>query len=151
MGEFNLSVADADQYRIMVAGAPISNGAGASGYADGEFLKIALKNDGFIVVEGADGSVTRSKRLTRLIDIELSFLQSSSNNVFLSALWNLDQNAANGAGIGSFVLQDLSGTTLVSCTRAWVNKPADVMLDRGATTRKWPLIGLYSVLLVGGN
>jgi hypothetical protein len=151
MSEFSLAVADADQYRISVAGAPISNGAGASGYADGEFLKIGLKNDGFIVVEGSDGSITRSKRLTRLLDIEISLLQSSSSNNFLSALWNLDNNAANGAGIGSFVLQDLSGTTLVICTRSWVNKPADITLDRGATVRKWPLIALYSAINIGSN
>jgi hypothetical protein len=151
MADFNLAVADADQYRLMVAGAPISNGAGASGYADGEFFKSSLKNDGFIVIEGSDGSVARSKRLTRLVDLEITLLQTSTSNAYLSMLYNLDQNQPNGAGIGSFVLEDLQGTTLVICTRAWVNKPADIQLDRGATARKWPLVGLYSVYLVGGN
>jgi|ERR1700722_6662343 len=150
-GSFSLATADADQYRIMVAGAPISNGAGASGYGDGEFLKVAQKNDSFIVVEGSDGSVVRSKRNTRLLDIELTLLQSSASNAFLSALLLLDVNQPNGAGIGSFVMEDLQGTTLILCTRAWINKPADVMLDRGATARKWPLVGLWDVLLVGGN
>lgn len=150
-GEFSLAVADADQYRIMVAGAPISNGAGASGYADGEFLKTAQSNDSFIVVEGADGSVVRSKRLTRLTDIEITLLQSSASNAYLSGLLALDVNQPNGAGVGSFVLEDLQGTTFILCTRAWIMKPADVTLDRGATARKWPLKGIWSVYNVGGN
>lgn len=151
MGEFNLSVADADQYRIMMAGAPISNGAGASGYADGEFLKIALRNDGFIEIEGADGSVARSKRNTRLLDIELTLLQTGASNDLLSALYLLDTNQPNGAGIGSFVLEDLQGTTLVACTKAWVRKPAEVVLNRSAESRKWLLTGMYSVYLVGSS
>lgn len=149
--EFSLAVADADQYRLMVAGAPISNGAGASGYADGEFFKASLKNDGFITVEGSDGSVVRSKRNTRLIDAEITLLQSSASNAYLSALFALDTNQPNGAGIGSLVLEDLQGTTVILCTRAWIVKPADVTLDRSATSRKWSLAGLYSVFLVGGN
>lgn len=151
MGDFDLSVADSDQYRLMIAGAPISNGAGASGYGDGEFLKVSQSNESFIVVEGTDGTVVRSKRNTRLIDIELTLLQTSASNAFLSMLLALDVNQPNGAGIGSFVLEDLQGTTLILCTRAWLQKPADVTLDRGATARKWPLKGLWSVFLVGGS
>lgn len=151
MGDFDLSVADSDQYRLMIAGAPISNGAGASGYGDGEFLKVSQSNESFIVVEGTDGTVARSKRNTRLIDIELTLLQTSASNAFLSMLLALDVNQPNGAGIGSFVLEDLQGTTLILCTRAWLQKPADVTLDRGATARKWPLKGLWSVFLVGGS
>ena len=151
MGEFSLAVCDADQYRIMVAGAPISNGAGASGYADGEFLKISQSDDDFITVIGTDGSVARSKTNKRVVDIEISLLQSSTSNAFLSALRLLDINQPNGAGVGSFVMEDLSGTSLVICTRSWINKPSDITLDRGATARKWPLKGLASTLLVGGN
>ena len=151
MAEFSLSVADADQYVIEIAGATISNGAGASGYGDGEFLKITQINDSFLVVEGTDGSVARSKRNTRLLDIELTLLQTSSSNDFLSELLSLDVNQPNGAGIGSFVMTDLQGTTIILCTRAWINKPADVTLDRSATARKWPLKALYSTFLVGSN
>ena len=151
MSEFSLAVADSDQYRLMMAGAPISNGAGASGYADGEFLKTSLRNDGFIEVEGTDGSVARSKRNTRLVDIELTLLQTSTSNAFLSGLYFLDTNQPNGAGIGSFVLEDLQGTTLILCSQAWVRKPADVTLNRSAEPRKWMITGMYSAYLVGGN
>ena len=151
MSDFDLKVADADQYRIMVAGGPISNGAGASGYADGEFLKCSLRNDGWIEVEGTDGTVVRSKRNSRLVDIEITLIQGASSNDYLSVLYALDTNQPNGAGIGSFVVEDLQGTTVILCTRAWVKKPADVVLDRGATARKHMLTGIASVFLVGSN
>lgn len=151
MGDFTLATADADQYRLAIASIPISNGAGASGYADGQFLKISPNADGFITVVGTDGTVVRSKSNNRLLDIELSLLQSSVSNTALSALYMLDTNQPNGAGIGSFVLEDLSGTTLVLCTRSWIQKPADVTLNRSAEPRVWHIQGLYSVLLIGNN
>ena len=146
---FSLGVADADQYRIRLAGALISNGAGASGYADGEFLKISWRNDVTIEVEGTDGYVVRSKRLTRLVDIELSFLQSAPNNPFLSGLFALLQNTPNGGDVGSFVMQNLQGVDLVSCSKCWIRKPADLVLDRSATPRKWQLSAMAEVFLIG--
>lgn len=151
MGEFSLKVADADQYRVMLAGIGISQGAGQSGYADGEFLNIGQPKDGFVIVEGTDGSVARSKTNTRIVEISINLLQTSNSNAVLSALHAIDVNTPNGAGVGSFVLQDMQGTTLVLCTKAWIRKPADISLDRAAKERKWLLHGLYSVFLVGGN
>lgn len=148
---WSVKVADADQYVIAVAGNPVSIGAGQSGYADGEFLTITQPREAFITVEGTDGSVARSKTNTRLLDIKLILLQTNSYNAYLSGLLLADNNAPNGAGIGSFVVEDLAGTTLVLCTRAWVEKPADISLDRGAKARSWPIKGVYDVLLVGGN
>lgn len=149
--EFSLKVADADQYRLMVAGVAINNGPGQSGYADGEFLTISQPKDGFVIVEGTDGSVARGKTNTRIVEISIKLLQTSASNAILSALHALDVNTPNGAGVGSFVLQDMQGTTLVLCTKCWVRKQADISLDRSATTREWMLHGLYSVYLVGGN
>lgn len=150
-GDFTLAVSDADQYRLMVAGIPISNGAGASGYGEDEFLKIAMAEDAFITVVGADGTTVRSKSNNRLVNIDLTLMQSSVSNTALSALYAMDTNQANGAGIGSFVLQDLQGTTLILCTKCWIRKPAEVTLKRAASTRTWNITGLYSVMLIGNN
>ena len=148
---FSVKVADADQYVIAVAGNPVSLGAGQSGYADGEFLTVSQSADSFITVVGTDGSVVRSKTNNRLVDIKLILLQTNSYNAYLSGLLLADVNTPNGAGIGSFVVEDLSGTTLVLCTRAWVEKPADISLDRGAKARSWSIKGVWDVMLVGGN
>ena len=148
---FSVKAVDADQYVIAFAGNPVSLGAGQSGYADGEFLTISQTTDAFTTVVGTDGSVARSKTNNRLLDIKLILLQSNSYNAFLSGLLLADNNAPNGAGIGSFVVEDLSGTTLVLATRAWISKPADISLDRGAKARSWAFQAVYDVLLIGGN
>ena len=150
-GSFTLATCDADQVRVAVASIPISNGAGASGYADGQFLKISWAADTFITVVGTDGTVVRSKSNNRLLDIELTLLQSSVSNTALSALATIDQNQPNGAGIGSFVCEDLSGTTLVLCTRSWISKPTDITLNRSAEARLWKITGVADVFIAGNN
>lgn len=151
MGDFSIAVADADQYRIAVAGVPISRGAGQSGYADGEFFTATQPRESFGFVEGTDGSVARSKTNSRIVELHIKLLQTSSSNAYLSALLISDENAPNGAGIGSFIVQDSQGTTLLLCTRAWIVKPADVSLDRSATERDWMFHGIKSLWNVGGN
>lgn len=148
---FSVKVADADQYVIAVAGNPVSLGAGQSGYADGEFLNLKQAAESFITVVGTDGSVVRSKTNNRLVDISLILLATNSYNAYLSGLLLADVNTPNGAGIGSFVVEDLAGTTLVLCTRAWIKGPADISLDRGVKARSWALQGVWDVLVVGGS
>lgn len=150
-GDFSVKTADMDQYVILFAGVTLSNGAGQSGYADGEFFSAKQSAPSFTVTEGTDGSLTRSKTNRRLCEYTLTFLQSADQNAFLSSVLSGDENAANGAGIGSFELQDLSGTTLLLSTRAWIIGPPDVVLNRGAEGRKWVLNGPKSLWLVGGN
>lgn len=151
MADFDLAEYDADQFKIQVAGIQIAKGPGKSGYADGEFLSVKKTKDSFTIVEGTDGTVARSKVNSRTIEIELTLLQTNATNADLSALWQSDENNPNGQGIGSFLVQDLQGTTKIMCTKSWISKPADVVLDRGAKGRKWMMSGLYSVYNVGGN
>jgi hypothetical protein len=150
-GEFIVAVCDADQYRIQVAGVDISRGAGQSGYADGEYFTSTQPKDSFVYVEGTDGSVARGKTNSRIVEMSINLLQTSVSNAFLSILLATDENAPNGAGIGSFVLQDMQGPTRIVCTRSWIRKPADVSVDRGAKERKWGIIGVKSVYVIGGN
>ena len=148
---FSVKVADADQYVIAVAGNPVSLGAGQSGYADGEFLTVSQSADSFITVVGTDGSVARSKTNNRLVDIKLILLQTNSYNAYLSGLLLADVNTPNGAGIGSFVVEDLQGTTIVKCTRAWIVTFADIELDRDVSMRTWTLEGPASFWNTGSN
>ena len=104
---------DADQIRISIAGVAIAQGAGVSGFADGEFLSLGFKPQ-FTLVKGTDGSATRSKTNDRETEIKINLMQSSSVNAILSALLMADVSTPNGTGIGSFVVADLQGTTLVS-------------------------------------
>jgi hypothetical protein len=151
MGDFSVAVADADQYVLQVAGTNISLGAGQSGYGDGKWFTAKQKSPSFTSKEGTDGSVARAKTNRRLIEVTITLLQTAASNDYLSGLHQLDVNQPNGAGIGSLVLQDLSGTTLIRCSQAWIVTFADVELDRDVTMRTWTLEGPWSVYSVGSN
>jgi hypothetical protein len=150
--DFTVSIADADQYRIAFAGILLSRGAGASGYADGEYLKIVRVKESFTVVEGTDGTIARSKTNSRLVTITIRLLQTNAqSNGLLSALLSADEGNPNGAGIGTFVVADLNGTTFFKCLKSWLQKWPDQSFDRTAKEREWMFQGAQSQIVVGGN
>jgi hypothetical protein len=151
MGDFSVSVADADRYVLQVAGTNLSLGQGQSGYGDGKWLSIKQKSPSFTSKEGTDGAVARAKTNRRLIEVQITLLQTAASNDYLSTLHNLDINQPNGAGIGSFLLQDLSGTTLVRCSQIWIVTFADIELDRDVSMRTWALEGPASFWNTGSN
>lgn len=126
-----MKVYDADQISISVAGIPLS------GFADGEFVTLSYESDLFSDVSGTDGEVTRSKTNDRRATLTVKLMQTSDSNDFLSALFNADDRAANGAGVGAFMLRDRSGRAVYSASECWVSKPPDVSFDREATEREW--------------
>jgi hypothetical protein len=143
------SVYDPDRIRFSIAGIAVSQGAGVSGYADGQFVAIKFP-DSFMDVEGTDGSFTRSKTNKTLCDITMNLMQTNALNAALSALVTVDINTPNGQGIGSFVLADLSGIAFVSFSAAWIKKYADMEFDRGAKGRAWIMRGsLLTPAVVG--
>lgn len=150
-GPWSIAVADADQYLLLVAGVAISQGAGQSGYDDGEWFSAKPRRASFLDGEGSDGSVWRSATNSRLYDCSINLLQTSNSNNVLSGLLLADENTPGGAGIGSLVLKDLQGTTLLLCSRAWIREPAEMTFDRGAKGRKWPIVAIRDALNVGGN
>lgn len=149
MAEFAVDVADADQWNLQVAGVTISTGPGQTGYADGKFFTSKQKSASFTSKEGTDGRVARAKTNRRLVEATISLLQTSPSNAFLSGLHQLDVNQPNGAGIGSLIMQNLQGTSVIRCTRSWIVTFADVELDRDVTMRTWTLEGPWSVYFIG--
>jgi hypothetical protein len=148
---FDFKIADSDQIRIVFAGYSISRGAGASGYMDGEYLKITMEKKSFIYVEGTDGSLVRSKTQSRVGTATISLLQTSSSNDFLSSMLLTDESVANGAGVGTFVVEDLQGTTKFKALKAWVDGWPEQTFDRTAKERAWTICFQRSNILVGSN
>ena len=142
--DFTVSIADSDQILVSFAGILLSRGAGASGYADGEFLKIVPAKDSFTEVEGTDGTIARSKTNSRLMTITVRLLQTNS-------LLSADEGNPNGAGIGTFVVQDLNGTTTFKSLKAWLKKWPEQSFDRSAKEREWVFSCSRSSIVVGGN
>lgn len=149
---FDMKVYDPDRIRISFGAFRISRGAGASGYASGDFAKLVQEKDSFVTVEGVDGTVTRSKTYSRLTSFELQTMSSNSlTNGFLSAQLFADEVGINGAGILPLSLQDMNGTTLFQALRAWVKKPADQDFGSEAKPRAWTIVCVRDLLICGGN
>jgi len=150
-GPIAVREADSDQYVVQFAGVNLAQGSGQSGWTDGEFLTCEQVKDSFMIVEGTDGSLSRSKSNTRLLSVKIVFAQTGVRNALLSAVIASGENGVNGADIGSFLLKDLQGTTLVVASRMWVVKRPTIALDRTSKERAWMFHGAWDTFLVGGN
>jgi hypothetical protein len=136
---------DADQVLVYF------NGVRLQGFADGEFFTVEQLSDGFTDVVGTDGEVTRSKTNDRRMKVVAKLMQSSDANAALSVLHAKDLNAPNGAGVGTFLMQDLSGATIVQGAQAWIVKYPDGSMDRGPKGRDWEIRIANGLRVEGGN
>jgi hypothetical protein len=110
-----------------------------SGFADGEFVRIEFDSAAFEDIVGTDGEVTRSKTNNGMATVTVRLMQTSGGNQILAALHEVDRQSRNGAGVASFLLQDLNGTSIYTSPEGWISKEPDVSMDRGATPREWTL------------
>lgn len=140
-----VKVYDADQVVVSIAGIPLS------GYADGEFLTISFESNLFDDVVGTDGEVTRSKTNDRRATATVRLMSSSDSNDLLSALYNTDDRAPNGAGIGAFLVEDNQGRSVFSASEAWIQKAPDISFDRTANEREWTIRIARLEFFQGGN
>lgn len=119
----------------ILAGVPCDPGGG---FDEGDFVKITQDGAGFEDKVGCDGEVVRYPTNDDRATIELFLLQSSATNGLLSALYNLDKNAPNGAGIGAMLVQDRQGTSVFAAAESWISKPPEeVSFGKEASGRKW--------------
>lgn len=140
------------QLRISFAGIQISRGAGASGYAEDEFLSAKPINESFTDVLGCDGTVTRNATNSRLWEIKLQTLQTNSiTNGALSVILASDEASFNGNGVAPFVAQDLNGTTQLECLRAWLTGWPEMVFGKQAKARVWTMHAVADLIVCGGN
>lgn len=139
------TVYDFDQ--VTVAFGPIL----MDGFQDGEGVTIEQDTDGFTKKIGADGKVTRSKTLNRSARVTIKLMQTSACNDLLSAVYNLDIAAPNGAGVGPLYIRDRNGRSVFSAAEAWIAKAPDVTFDREATAREWIIDCAVLDQFHGGN
>lgn len=126
-------VYDPDQVTIAIAGIPMR------GYADGEFLTIEMETDAFADVCGSSGEVVRTRSNDRRATAVIKLLAASGSNDLLSAIYNTDQNAQNGAGVGAFMVRDRTGRSLFSATNCWISKAPNVSFDKTPGSREWTI------------
>jgi hypothetical protein len=148
---FQIQEYDPDQYAMLFAGVAISQGAGQSGYADGEWFSCKPMAPSFTDVVGVGGVVVRTKTNDHRVEFTINLLQTCALNAYLSGIVAADEGAPNAAGVGSFALYDLAGTTQIVCPNAWIVQPADITLDKTAKSRVWSFHGIRALYVVGGN
>lgn len=94
------------------------------GRPEGTFIKITTPEK-FGVVQGIDGDVARYYMQNRVYRAELTLLQTSSHHAELNALFILDDESGNGAGVVPFFMKDENGTSLIASEFAWCVKAPD--------------------------
>lgn len=121
------------------------------GFADGEFMVITPMSPAFEEVVGTDGEVARSRTNDRRKKVVIKLLQTSKSNADLTALHKSDLNTPNGAGVGAFLAQDLSGFTIHKAEKAWIVSDPESNWDRTAKAREWEIHTSFMESEEGGN
>ena len=119
------------------------------GYADGTFITAARNNKTFNLKVGSSGEDARAKSNDKSGTVTLTLMQTSASNALLSAQVELDE--LQNDGVGSLLIKDLLGTTLVAAQTAWLQKPADVEFGGEITGRQWVIESGSMKIFVGGN
>lgn len=108
-----------------------------SGFAEDAAIKFEHDDDDWSLKIGVDGEGTRSRTSINSATITVSLMQSSEVNALLDAARELDNYTPGGTGGAPLLIKDLSGTTLLACETAWIQKAPGTELNREASTREW--------------
>lgn len=127
------------------------NGVLIGGLADGEFCTWERAAKGFEYVVGTTGEVARSKQNNPIVIFTFKLLQTSSTNLAFSIIHATDLAAPNGAGVGSFLYQDIGGATIIKGAKAWIEQFPNGNRDRTAKPAEWKIIVVADSHVEGGN
>lgn len=119
------------------------------GYGE-NFFKLTQDEDAFMKKVGASGEVARARNQNRTGKVEVTLMQTSLSNDYLSTMFRLDKDL--GLGAGTLTVADLSGTTIVSIEDAWISKLPDLEFGKELAERTWTFdTGQIVIFNVGGN
>lgn len=101
-----------DAVEVNVAGLPIKTGLVS--------FEIAPEGDAYADEISADGQVCRYGTGEKRATCNIVLKGFSEHNGQLSTLHAADRAANNGLGIGTFLLKDGNGATVVTASQAWI-------------------------------
>lgn len=127
----------------------IVGGAIITGYADGTFINCERNVDTFSRAVGADGETTRIRSNDKSGKITITLQAASDSNAIMSGFALADE--LSNRGVVPVLIQDTLGTTLVTATRAWVTKVANIEQAKEMSTRAWVMETDEIVMFAGGN
>jgi hypothetical protein len=137
-----------DPGRVVV----VVNGVQIQGFGEGTFVKVSRKTPSFSTKVGAGGDVVRTKSRDRRGTIEITLMQSSPSNDYLSGLCVTDELVDQGVGaVGPALVKELNGTTVMGGTSSWVTQPADAEYAADSGMRTWVIeVATLAPAFVGG-
>lgn len=122
----------------------------AEGFADGTFISASRNNQTFNLVSGASGETARAKSNDLSGTVELTLMQTSATNDFLSSKLLLDEGPQS-SGKFSFAVLDANGTTVLQSTEMWVQQPPTTEFAKEMSERAWTLETGELIMIVGGT
>jgi len=125
-------------------------GVPLQGFSEDTKVKVERISPRMGSMAGVDGEVTRYRLNDPRVKITISLMQSSSSNDDLSEAHDIDFRTPGGV-VSSFYLQDLLGSTVISCGAAWIVGYPDEELKKTPGPREWVIEGVVTTQFMGGN
>ena len=122
----------------------------AEGFADGTFVTVTRNNPTWQVASGASGEHARAKTNDRTGTAELTLMQTSKTNDWLTSKMLLDEGPDN-AGKFTFGIIDANGSTVVAAVEGWVQQPPSTEFGKELGDRVWTIEFGDVELFVGGT
>lgn len=120
-----------------------------TGYADGIFIRIMKEAKPFEKARAMNGEISRIYNDDDVFRVELTLMQSSSSNNYLSMLYNID--AATRIGKFPLFIKDTRGQTQFLSATTWIEQIPDVTFSNGMETRTWVFGCSDAAIMVAGN
>ena len=119
------------------------------GFSEDDMITIKPSGDGTIKYVGADGEVGRSIDPDSTLEISISLASTSASNDTLMSYYELDRET--GAGMVPLAIKDLSGSTVVAASQAWVKNVPEAKKGRKIDTQEWTIYTGQATTFIGGN
>ena len=118
------------------------------GFMDGTFVTCERAEDAFALAVGAGGDTTRVRSRNRSGTVTVTLKAESPTNDTLSAIAKSDE--LFGDGVGTLMVKNINGTTIVEAESAWIKKLPNVEYGDAASGREWMFDCAELIMLVGG-
>jgi len=127
----------------------VFGGVKITGYGEDSFCVIKRNSALYATKVGADGSYARARLADRSVTVEITLLQTSPSNDYLTSMAILDRI---GQGVAEFqVTNKLSPGELAHADRAWVQELPQTELQKEVGEKKWVFGSGNMQLSHGGN
>lgn len=136
---------DPDLIDVIIAGFPVS------GFQEDAIVSFEFNDDFYEIVEGADGDVSRSRKVARVGKLTIHLMNTSRSNADLTALMALGFTSGNGtADVFPVLIRDRNGASLIATDTAWISKAPPVEHTTKANNRDWELTLVKPAMVEAG-